>query len=275
MGGARGESNDAEQGEADMNDDLIFSIEQDVAAITINRERRRNALNDATIIAMMDALERCKDPKVRAIILTGAGTKAFSAGSDIKEMAEQTYEQRLGHTELGQALGNAIEHHPCPVIAAIEGYCLGGGLEIAIACDYRIAGARAILGLPEVTLSALPSWGGTTRMPRLVGIGRARQLVIFGKTLDAQTALEWGLIGEVVPEGAAFKMAMAMAIEFAEKTDRRTVSILKRLIGGGLATSAHTGLTLEYLADMTQLSSAALDTGVAKFTQKKEPGGRP
>lgn len=258
-----------------MNDDLIFSIEQDVAAITINRERRRNALNDATIVAMMDALETCKDPKVRAIILTGAGTMAFSAGSDIKEMAEQSYEQRLGHTELGQALSDAIEHHPCPVIAAIEGYCLGGGLEIAIACDYRIAGARAILGLPEVTLSALPSWGGTTRMPRLVGIGRARQLVMFGKTLDAQTALEWGLVGEVVPEGAALKTAMAMAIEFAGKTDRRTVSILKRLISVGWATPARTGLTLEYLADMTQLSSSALDTGVAKFTQKKEPGERP
>ena len=248
-------------------DSLLFEIADGIAAITINRERRRNALDDATLFSMRDALERCKKPELRVIVLTGAGTKAFSAGSDIKELATQTAAQRLAHTELGQSVADAIEQHPCPVIAAIEGYCLGGGLEMAIACDYRIAGSGAVLGLPEVMLNALPSWGGTARMPRVVGVGRARQLIMFGKTVDADTALAWGLVGEVVAEGEAFKTAMNMAREFVAKTDRGTVAIAKHLLSFGWAVPGRTGGYLEYLADMSQLSSDALTAGVSRFVE--------
>ena len=153
-----------------MDETLLYEVADKVATITINRERQRNALDDATLFKLRDALETAKRGGFGAIVLKGAGLKAFSAGSDIKEMAIQSQAEQINHTELGQEIGDFIERHPAPVIAAIEGYCLGGGLEMSLACDLRIAGAAASLGLPEVrNLSALPSWGGTVRLPRIVG----------------------------------------------------------------------------------------------------------
>lgn len=248
---------------------LNVEIGNGVAALTINRERRRNALDDPTLYKLRDALLRAREPDVKAIVMTGAGTKAFSAGSDIKEMAEQNYDQRLAHTDLGQQIADMIEQHPCPVIAAIEGYCLGGGLEMATACDYRIAGKGAMLGLPEIKINALPSWGGTTRMPRVIGVARARELIMFGRTIDADTALAWGLVAEVTPEGGAFKRAMEFAAEIAEKRDRRCMMLAKQLLSNGWAAPTRVGSTLEYLADMNQLSSDALSAGVSGFMNRK------
>lgn len=254
-----------------MQEGLNVEIENGIAALTINRERRRNALDDPTLFKLRDALIRARQPDVKVIVLTGAGTKAFSAGSDIKEMAAQTYDEKLAHTELGQNVAELLEQHPCPVIAAIEGYCLGGGLEMATACDYRIAGSGATLGLPEIKINALPSWGGTTRVPRVVGVARARELIMFGRTIDADTALAWGLIAEVVPEGSAFARAMEMAAEIAEKRDRRCMSLAKQLLTNGWAVPTKTGSYLEYLADMNQLSSDSLSASVSKFVEGKKP----
>lgn len=254
-----------------MQEGLNVDIKNGIAALTINRERRRNALDDSTLYKLRDALIRARQSDVKVIVLTGAGTKAFSAGSDIKEMAEQTYEQKLAHTELGQQLAEMLEQHPCPVIAAIEGYCLGGGLEMATACDYRIAGKGATLGLPEIKINALPSWGGTTRVPRVIGVSRARELIMFGRAIDAETALAWGLVAEVVPEGGAFTRAMAMAAEIAEKRDRRCMSLAKQLLTNGWAVPTKTGSYLEYLADMNQLASDSLGASVGKFVEGKKP----
>lgn len=254
-----------------MQEGLNVDIANGIAALTINRERRRNALDDPTLFKLRDALIRARQSDVKVIVLTGAGTKAFSAGSDIKEMAAQTYDEKLAHTELGQSVAEMLEQHPCPVIAAIEGYCLGGGLEIATACDYRIAGKGAMLGLPEIKINALPSWGGTTRVPRVIGVARARELIMFGRTLDADTALAWGLVAEVVPEGSAFARAMEMAAEIAEKRDRRCMSLAKQLLTNGWAVPTKTGSYLEYLADMNQLSSDSLSASVSKFVEGKKP----
>jgi enoyl-CoA hydratase len=253
-----------------MSDGLLVEIKDGVCALTIDRERRRNALDDPTLLQLRDALVRARQPDVKAIVFGGAGIKAFSAGSDIKEMATQTYEQRLAHTELGQQIGDMIEQHPCPVIAAIEGFCLGGGLEMASACDYRIAGASATLGLPEVNINALPSWGGMSRIPRIVGVARAKELVMFGRTLDAETAKAWGLLAEVVPEGQARARAMALAREIAEKRDRKVIALGKGIITNGWAVPARTGSYLEYLADMSQLASSSVDAGVAGFMAGKK-----
>jgi enoyl-CoA hydratase/carnithine racemase len=223
------------------------------------------------LFKLRDALIRARQPDVKVIVLTGAGTKAFSAGSDIKEMAAQTYDEKLAHTELGQSVAEMLEQHPCPVIAAIEGYCLGGGLEMATACDYRIAGKGANLGLPEIKINALPSWGGTTRVPRVVGVARARELIMFGRTLDADTALAWGLVAEVVPEGGAFARAMEMAAEIAEKRERRCMALAKQLLTNGWAVPTRTGSYLEYLADMNQLSSDSLSASVSRFVEGKKP----
>lgn len=244
---------------------LEVNFDRGVATLTIRRERRRNALDDATMEALRDALVQSKRNGVGAVVLSGEGTKAFCAGSDLKEMAEQTYDERLLHTELGQEIGDLIEAHPAPVIAAIEGYCLGGGLELASACDYRIAGRSARLGLPEVAINALPSWGGTVRLPRIVGAGRARELVLFGRVVSGEEAAQWGLVAEVVEDGTAFDTAVALARKIACEHDRRTVAIAKHLLSFGYGLPARSGRHMEYLADMNQLGSEAVEQGVAKY----------
>ncbi len=254
-----------------MDEPLLFEIDRKVATLTINRERRRNALDDATLFKMRDALETAKRERVGAIVLTGAGTVAFCAGSDIKELASQSPDEKIAHTELGQSIADALEQHPAPVIAAIEGYCLGGGLEMAMACDLRVAGAGATLGLPEVRrLSALPSWGGTVRLPRIVGVGRAREIIIFGRTLTAQEALDWGLVNRVAAQGEAYADALALAREFAAEVDPGAAAMAKRLVTYGWAAPTATGRYMEYLADISQLSSDALQTAADKFSSKKK-----
>lgn len=248
--------------------DLLVSREGAVVVATINRERRRNALDDATLEALRDVLHQSAREEVAAIVLAGAGLQAFSAGSDIKEMAAQTYEQKVAHTDLGQAIGDLIEQHPALVIAAIEGYCLGGGLELAAACDLRIAGADATFALPEVALGALPSWGGMTRLPRLIGAGRARELILFGRQLNAREALDWGLVGQVVAAGQAVDRARAVALDVAARTDRSIVAIAKSVVTHGLTAPARTARHLELLADRSVLASAALAAGVSRFVDK-------
>ncbi len=254
-----------------MDDTLLYEVADKVATITINRERQRNALDDATLFKLRDALEDAKQGGIGAIVLKGAGLKAFSAGSDIKEMAVQTQTEQIAHTELGQDIADFIERHPAPIIAAIEGYCLGGGLEMSLACDMRIAGAGATLGLPEVrNLSALPSWGGTVRLPRIVGVGRAREVIIFGRTLSAEEALDWGLISQATAEGGAYEAALEVARSFAAEVDPTAASMAKRLITFGWGAPTQTARHMEYLADMSQLASGVLADNVAKFTGKKD-----
>ena len=255
-----------------MDESLIVERHGRVAVLIVNRERRRNALDDATLVRLQAALATCAREDVAAIVLAGAGTKAFSAGSDIKELEKQTIDERRAHTDLGQRIADQIEEHACPVIAAIEGYCLGGGLELASACDYRIAGAEAIFGLPEVRLGALPSWGGTFRLPRLIGAGRARELVQFDRRLNAQEARAWGLVAEVVPAGQALARARALAAGLAEATKRETAAIAKRLVTYGADASMRAARHLEYLADMVQTASADFEAGVAKFGEKAKGG---
>lgn len=239
-----------------------------VVVFTINRERRRNALNDATLIALLNALETACGSEARGLILRGAGLKAFSSGSDVKELAELPAQGRLAHTALGQRLADAIQRHPLPSIAVIEGYCLGGGLEMAMACDYRISGDNATFGLPEVLMGALPTWGGTTRLPGFVGYGRAASMLVFGRTVDAATALSWGLINEVTATGQAYDAALTLLSEFAGHTSANIVSMAKQLLNFGRGASPSTGLYMEYLADMTALSSEALSRGTDKFISK-------
>ena len=254
-----------------MDETLLYEVAENVATITINRERQRNALDDATLFKLRDALETAKRDGIGAIVLQRAGLKAFSAGSDIKEMAIQSQAEQINHTELGQEIGDFIERHPAPVIAAIEGYCLGGGLEMSLACDLRIAGAAASLGLPEVrNLSALPSWGGTVRLPRIVGVGRAREMIIFGRVLSAAEALDWGLISQVTPEGGAYEAALEIAVSFAAEVDPAAAAHAKRLITFGWGAPTQTARHMEYLADMSQLASGTLADNVGKFTKKKD-----
>jgi enoyl-CoA hydratase/carnithine racemase len=252
-----------------MADSLLVEIAERVATLTISREQRRNALNDATLLLLKKTLEELVNADASAIILTGAGTKAFSAGADIKELAAQPMKARIESTDLGQTVGDMIEQYPRPVIAAIEGFCLGGGLEMAMCCDYRVCGEGATFGLPEVALGALSSWGGTVRLPRLVGPARAREVILFNRRLDAKEALEWGLVNRVVPQGTALHAARTLASEVFANTDPGIVSIAKGLLTHGYGATQRAQRHLELLADMSVLASDALQSGVTKFSDKR------
>ena len=251
-----------------MADSLIVDLDEGIASLTISREHRRNALDDGTLLLLKKHLEEMARADIAAIVIGGAGGKAFSAGSDIKELAAQGLKERIAHTDLGQTVGDIIEQHPRPVIAAIEGFCLGGGLELALCCDYRICGEGATFGLPEVALGALPSWGGTIRLPRFVGAARAREIVLFNRRLDAREALAWGLVNRVVAQGSAPQAARELARDVFGRTDPGIVAIAKGLLAHGHGAPSRTARHLELLADMSVLASEALETGVTKFSSK-------
>src|SRR5438445_9759989 len=170
-----------------------------VAIITINRPEKRNALNIQTRAegaAVLDELRA--DDSVRVVIITGAGDKAFIAGADIAEFAERTaITQR--EVMLERSLFNAIDGFPKPIIAMVNGYCLGGGCEVALACDIRIAGGNASFGQPEINLGIIPGGGGTQRLTRLVGEGKAMEMILTGEIISAQEAFRLGLVNQVVP----------------------------------------------------------------------------
>jgi enoyl-CoA hydratase/carnithine racemase len=175
-----------------------------VAVLTLDREARMNALSRATILALgRYGRELAVDPSIDAIVVTGAGDKAFCAGADLKErqgMSENDVRVQVGlyRTELGP-----LDRSPKPVVAAINGVAFGGGLELALVCDLRVAAPHALLALPETTLGIIPGAGGTQRLPRIVGEARAKELILLGRKLDAREALAWGLVNRISPEGTS------------------------------------------------------------------------
>jgi enoyl-CoA hydratase len=179
---------------------LLYAVEAAVATVTINRPDKLNALNRATLAELdqvVDQIER--DEQVRAVILTGAGEKAFVAGADIAELATLGPREGVALAERGQRLFRRLELLPKPVIAAVNGFALGGGLELAAACTLRIASENARLGQPEVKLGIIPGYGGTQRLPRLIGKGAALALLLTGDAISAQEAYRIGLVQQVVP----------------------------------------------------------------------------
>ena len=178
---------------------LLVEIQEPVALITVNRPNRLNALSRATIKELQRALTEVQArPEVRALILTGAGDRAFIAGADIRELAELDALGAREYSRLGQDLFRQLELFSIPVIAAINGYALGGGLELAMACTLRIAAEQAKLGLPEVKLGVLPGFGGTQRLPRLIPAGIALEMMLTGEPLTASEARQHGLVSRVV-----------------------------------------------------------------------------
>jgi enoyl-CoA hydratase len=194
--------------------DLITtSVADGVAHLELNRPQVRNAINRELCEQVSATLDRWADnDEVRAVIVSGAGGKAFAAGADIAELKERTHVQAfLGWT---QRMLQQLEDFPRPTIAAIDGYALGGGLELALACDLRVASKGAKIGLPEVTLGVFPSAGGTWRLPRLVGLGRARELIFTGRIVEAAEAAQWGLFESLVDADAkaeALRLAKLIA----------------------------------------------------------------
>jgi enoyl-CoA hydratase len=244
----------------------VIDIRRDgaVAVVTIDRQDALNALDVDTLTELRDRLrELAHDDSARAVVLTGAGEKAFVAGADIKYMSGLDVSQARQWGSLGHDAASLLEQMPKPAIAAINGFALGGGCELALACDLRYASSRARLGQPEINLGIVPGWGGTQRLARVCGIGVAKDLIYTGRTIGADEALRAGLVNEIADP--VLDRALAVAEELAAKTPV-ALAIAKRLLN--LAPNA-----LEREADEFGALFASEDAkeGLAAFAEKRAP----
>jgi len=248
---------------------LAFDVRDRVAFITVNRPDKLNALNDETIAELGDAFELVeRRDDVGGVILTGAGAKAFVAGADIAELAQQGPLDGRARARHGQAVFTRIEQSGKPVIAAINGFALGGGCELAMACHIRIASDNAKLGLPEVKLGIGPGYGGTQRLPRLVGKGRALELILTGEMIDAAEAHRIGLVNKVVPQPELLGEAERM-LRLILSRGPVAVALCIAAVNRGLDGSLEEGMALE--ADHFGLLAATADMreGMAAFLEKR------
>jgi enoyl-CoA hydratase len=240
-----------------------------VAVVTIDRQDALNALNVETLTELRDRLREVgDDAEVRAVVLTGAGEKAFVAGADIKYMSGLDPEQAKGWGALGHEAGRLLETMPKPTIAAINGFALGGGCELALACDLRFASSRAKLGQPEINLGIVPGWGGTQRLARICGIGVAKELVYTGRTVDAEEALRIGLVNAVADP--VLDRALETARELASKSPV-ALSLAKRLCNLTLGIDHAGGLEIEANEFGELFASEDAKEGLAAFVEKRAP----
>jgi enoyl-CoA hydratase/carnithine racemase len=250
---------------------LLYTKKDGIAYVTLNRPKVLNALNQKTWEELKAVFEEVQhDPEVRGVILTGGGDKAFIAGADISELAHVTAVEAEKQSSFGQAVLNRIENLGKPVVAAINGFALGGGCETAMACTIRVAAEHAKFGQPEVKLGILPGGGGTQRLPRLVGKGRAMQLILSGETIGAQEAYRIGLINEVVPATELISRAEAILKQIFTNAPVGVKYALDA-VNKGMETNLSDGLSLE--ASYFGLCAATDDKneGTAAFLQKRAP----
>jgi enoyl-CoA hydratase len=235
-----------------------------VAVVTVDRQDALNALDVATLTELRDRLaEVASDSGVRAVVLTGAGEKAFVAGADIKYMSGLDPEQAKGWGALGHEAASLLETMPKPAIAAVNGFALGGGCELALACDIRYASSRAKLGQPEINLGIVPGWGGTQRLARVCGIGAAKELIFTGRNVDAEEALRIGLVNAIADP--VLDRALETAHELAAKSPV-ALALAKRLIN---MAPAALDREAEEFGDL--FSSEDAREGLAAFVEKRRP----
>lgn len=246
-----------------------LEIADSVAVVTMNRPDALNAFNVDQLDAMLRVLGDIRaNPVVRAVIITGAGDRAFAAGADIKTMAELTPAEGLAFGRKGHAVTNAIELLPQPVIAAVNGYAFGGGCEIATACDIRLAAENARFAQPEVGLGIPPGWGGSQRLPRLIGPGLASELILTGRHVQADEALRIGLVNAVHPLPKLMPAAQEMAVQIARNSPA-AVRSAKRLIALAFKDDPGSGLQAEALAFGAAFQGPDQREGMRAFIEKR------
>jgi enoyl-CoA hydratase len=249
----------------------LIHVERDgaVAVVTVDRPDALNALDLATLTALRDHLrELADDEDVRAVILTGAGEKAFVAGADIKYMSGLDVEAAKAWGALGHEAGRLLETMPKPTIAAVNGFALGGGCELALACDLRYGSSAAKLGQPEVNLGIIPGWGGTQRLARVCGLGVAKELVFTGRIVDAQEALRIGLLNAVYDP--VLEQARETANLLASKSPV-SLRLMKLLANRALAGDHAANLDVEADSFGELFASEDAKEGLAAFVEKREP----
>lgn len=250
---------------------IIFEKSQGVATITLNRPEALNAFSSEVIDEVLRAIEDVKSDKdIRVLVLTGAGEKAFSAGADIKAMSGMTALKARELSLMGEKLCTALENLDMPVIAGINGYALGGGMEVAMACDLRIASETARMGQTEINIGLIPGWGGTQRLTRLVGMTKAKELVFTGKIIDAKIAEQLGILNMVVPQDKLKETLKQFATELASKAPV-ALKVAKALITKGANISLESALELEREGFGVVGSTEDLKEGVSAFTNKRKP----
>lgn len=255
-----------------MEEQLVLEERRDqVVELTLNRPEVMNSFNFGMLRALKERIEAVQfDPEVRVVIIRGAGEKAFCAGADLKERATYTEQQVREFIFTIRNLFTFIEYLNKPVIGAVNGIALGGGTELALACDIRIASKTATMGLTETRLAIIPGAGGTQRLPRLVGRGKAKELIFTGRRVDAQEALEIGLVNKVCPPEALMDECRAMAAMICE-TGPIAIQQAKYAINYGLETDLNTGLAIESNAYWVTIPSEDRLEGLAAFREKRKP----
>ncbi|MFH0729963.1 MAG: enoyl-CoA hydratase-related protein [Pseudomonadota bacterium] len=255
-----------------MNDAVILVEEKDqVLILTLNRPEIMNSFNFAQLHALKEQIESVRfRPEIRVVIITGAGDKAFCAGADLKERATLSDMKVKEYIFTIRNLFTTIEFLNKPVIAAVNGVALGGGTELALASDIRIASENATMGLTETRLAIIPGAGGTQRLPRLVGRGKAKELIFTGRRVGAREALDIGLVNQVCPLEALMTESLKMAAMICE-TGPVAIEQAKYAINYGLETDLHTGLALESNAYWVTIPTQDRLEGLAAFREKRKP----
>jgi len=239
------------------------------ALLTLNRPDALNALSFALIADLGSALDEAARSDARALLVTGAGTRAFCAGADIKELTGRSLVAQKRDAEIGQAVFARLDRLPIPSVAIVNGYAFGGGLELALACTFRIATRNAKMGLPEIKLGLIPGYGGTQRLPRAVGMPRALEMIMTGRTVDAEEAVRIGLVNRLV-DGDPVQAGIAYAREFSGHS-LPVLGLAREAVMRALDTPVSEGLKIE--ADLSTLAFRTEDAteGMSAFIEKRKP----
>jgi enoyl-CoA hydratase len=251
---------------------VFFEKMEGIATIVINRPEKRNALNKETRLELLEIMKEIKaDTNLRVAILTGAGDKAFISGSDINELKEMTPVEMYNFTTtLGQQLYTDFGNLDIPVIAMINGLCIGGGCEIAMACDIRIAADTAKFGQPEVLIGIIPGSGATQRLPRLIGMGKAKELIYTGNMIDAKEAERIGLINRAVPPERLKDEVWNLARNIAEKS-QVIIRMAKKALSRSFESTLDMGLAYEAMTECLCFSTDDRKEGMSAFFEKRKP----
>lgn len=249
---------------------LAVSIENSIALLTFNRPDVLNALSTEVITEGLDAVEEIRrSPDVRVLVLTGTG-RAFIAGADIAEMRDKTPGQARVYVELGHRFMQTLQDMDMPVIAAINGFCLGGGLEVALACDIRIASEKAQFGLPETILGIIPGWGATQRAARLIGPALTKELIFTGEIINSARGLELGLVSRVLPHECVMPHCMHMAKTMCRQ-GQTALRQAKKVINSGIEKPLAEACRMEIDAFVTCFDTADRVEGMTAFLEKRKP----
>lgn len=249
---------------------VTLALSEGIATLTIDRQKALNALNFSLISDISEKLDEVRESDARGLLITGAGEKAFCAGADIKELMGRDLMAQKRGAEAGQATFAKIAALEIPSLALINGFAFGGGLEMALACTFRMAVPTAKMGLPEIKLGLIPGYGGTQRLPRLIGEGRALEMILTGRTVDAEEALRIGLVNRLTETADSVADAQGFLGEVT-RYGLPAISFAKEAVTRALDLPIHEGLKVE--ADLSTLSfrTEDADEGLAAFVEKRKP----